>query len=49
MAESIAKKIQEYAFSIEISEEIHKLVLELENVCEQSCVELELELNNLKI
>ena len=45
----IAKKIQEYAFSIEISEEIHKLVLELENVCEQSCVELELELNNLKL
>jgi PAS domain S-box-containing protein len=43
----IAKRIQEYAFSIEISEDIHKLVLELENVCTQSCEELQIELDNL--
>jgi PAS domain S-box-containing protein len=45
--QEIAKRIQEYAFSIEISEEIHNLVLELENVCTQSCEELEIELTNL--
>ncbi len=46
--QEIAKRIQEYAFTIEITEEIHKLVLELEDVCIQSCEELEIELNNLK-
>jgi PAS domain S-box-containing protein len=45
--QEIAKRIQEYAFSIEISEEIHNLVLELENVCTQSFEELEIELTNL--
>ena len=45
--EQIAKRIQEYAFSIEISEEIHNLVLELEKVCSQSCEELKTELDNL--
>ncbi|MBC7525274.1 MAG: response regulator [Flavobacterium sp.] len=46
--QGIAKRIQEYAFTIEISVEIHKLVLELETVCTQSCQELQIELNNLK-
>ncbi|WP_300570802.1 ATP-binding protein [Flavobacterium sp.] len=44
----IAKKIQEYAYTIEISEEIHTMVLELETVCTNACEELEFELNNLK-
>jgi PAS domain S-box-containing protein len=46
--QSMAKRIQEYAFTIEITEEIHNLVLELEKVCTQACKELELELNHLK-
>jgi PAS domain S-box-containing protein len=45
--QEIAKRIQEYAFTIEITEDIHNLVLELENVCTKSCEELELELTNL--
>ncbi|MCV9929087.1 ATP-binding protein [Flavobacterium sp. LS1R49] len=46
--EKIAKKIQEYAFAIEISKEINELILELEKVCGQACEELEMELENLK-
>ena len=44
----IAKRIQEYAYSIEISQEILNLVLELENVCTVSFDELQIELLNLK-
>ena len=47
--QEIAQRIQEYAFSIEISEEIHQLVIELEKVCTQSCEELQVELKNLKL
>ena len=47
--QSIAKKIQEYAYSIEISNEINHLVQKLETVCKQSCKELERELNKLKV
>ncbi len=43
----IAIKIQEYATAIECSQELADLVLELENVCMQSCRELEFELTNL--
>ncbi|CAM3576655.1 PAS domain S-box protein [Flavobacterium psychrophilum] len=43
----IAKRIQEYAYTIEITEEIHSLVEELGEVCTQSCEELEIELNNI--
>lgn len=43
----IAKKIQEYAFSLELSKELDELILKLEKVCRQSCKELELELNEL--
>ena len=46
--QQIAKRIQEYAYTIEISEEIHNLILELEEVCTQSCLELEIELDNIK-
>ena len=45
----MAKKIQEYAFTIEITKEIHDIVTELEKVCSQACRELEIELENLKI
>lgn len=45
---NIAKKIQEYAFTIEINEEINALVLELEKNCSQACLELENELNKIK-
>lgn len=43
-----AKKIQEYAFSLELSIELHELILTLEKVCNHSFNELEIELNNLK-
>jgi CheY-like chemotaxis protein len=43
-----AKKIQEYAFSLELSIELHELILTLERVCNHSFNELEVELNNLK-
>lgn len=43
----LAKKIQEYAETLELSIEINDLVAELEKVCLQSCLELESELNNL--
>ena len=43
----IARKIQEYATAIENSQELGSLVLELENVCLQSCRELEVELTHL--
>ncbi|WP_310559465.1 hypothetical protein, partial [Flavobacterium sp.] len=44
-----AKRIQEYAFTIEITGEIQNMVLELEQVCTQACKELEIELKNLKL
>ena len=47
--ELMAKKIQEYAFTIEITKEIHDIVYELEKVCSQACLELEVELKNLNI
>jgi PAS domain S-box-containing protein len=46
--EKIAKKIQECAFTLEISKEIDELIIELEEVCVQACEELEGELENLK-
>ncbi|MCV9934454.1 ATP-binding protein [Flavobacterium sp. LS1R47] len=47
--EKIAKKIQEYAFAIEISKEINELILELEKACGEACEQLQMELENLKI
>ncbi|MGL2994478.1 ATP-binding protein [Flavobacterium sp. TSSA_36] len=44
----MAKKIYEYAFTIEINEEINALVLELEKSCSQACLELEHELKKIK-
>ena len=44
----MAEKIQEYAQKLELSEELNDLVIQLEKVCLQSFVELELELIQLK-
>ncbi|QBZ98508.1 PAS domain S-box protein [Flavobacterium sangjuense] len=46
--EELAKKIQDYAEKLELSEELNDLVTELEKVCLQSFVELENELIHLK-
>ena len=46
--ETVAKKIQEYAGTQKHLEEIHDLVLQLENVCAQACEELKEELKMIK-
>ncbi len=46
--EDMAKKIQEYAKNQQQSEGISDMVLEIENVCEHACLELEVELNVFK-
>ncbi|SFA92907.1 PAS domain S-box-containing protein [Flavobacterium swingsii] len=43
----VAMKIQEYAHSLELTKDLDKLILQLENVCTKACAELELELINL--
>jgi len=45
---NVAMKIQEYARKLELSNDLNKLILNVENVCTQACVELEIELINLK-
>ncbi len=46
--ETMAKKIQEYSTTLQETETIHDLVLQLENVCSQACLELEEELKLIK-
>jgi len=46
--EDMAKKVQEYAKNQQLSEGISDMVLEIENVCEHACKELEVELNVFK-
>nr|WP_315207585.1 response regulator [uncultured Flavobacterium sp.] len=46
--ENMAKKIQELATAQEQLEGIHDLVLQLEEVCLQTCIELEEELDTIK-
>ena len=46
--ENMAKKVQEFATNQEQLGEIKKMVAELGSVCEQSCRELEVELNRIK-
>ena len=46
--ETMAKKIQEYSSALQKSDTIHDLVLQLENVCSQACLELEEELKIIK-
>jgi HPt (histidine-containing phosphotransfer) domain-containing protein len=47
--ENMAKKIQEYAGSQQQTDKIHDLVIQLENVCNKACKELEEEYNLIKI
>jgi len=46
--ENMAKKVQEFASTQKQSEGISDMVLQLENVLEQSCEELEIEYNTIK-
>jgi hypothetical protein len=46
--ENMAKKIQELATAQGKLEGIHDLVLQLEKVCQQTCIELQEELNTIK-
>jgi two-component system CheB/CheR fusion protein len=46
--ENMAKKVQEISRTKTRSEEMPGLVLQLSTICEQACMELEIEFNNLK-
>jgi PAS domain S-box-containing protein len=46
--EDMAKKVQDSATAHENMDEINNLVLQLENICNQACKELEIEFNNIK-
>jgi len=46
--EHMAKKVQEYATTLNQEEEINDMILQLENVCTQACMELEEEYNTIK-
>jgi PAS domain S-box-containing protein len=46
--ENMAKKVQEYASTQQQTDVIHSMVLQLENVCNQACAELEEEFNMIK-
>jgi len=46
--ENMAKKVQEYASTQQQSDGIPGLVLQLENVCTQACIELKEEFNTIK-
>ncbi len=46
--ENMAKKVQEYASTQQQTEVIYSMVLQLENICNQACVELEEEFNTIK-
>jgi NTP pyrophosphatase (non-canonical NTP hydrolase) len=43
----MARQVQEYAVSQQLSVEIHDLVYQLENACGQACEELKEELEKL--
>jgi hypothetical protein len=46
--ENIAKTVQEYANTQQLTEDIPKLVVQLEDVCLQACDELKVEYNIIK-
>ena len=46
--ENMAKKIQDFAIAQEKTDEIDDLVLELEKICLQACIELQEEFNTIK-
>ena len=46
--ENMAKKVQEYAGTRQQTEKIHDLVMQLEDICNQACIELDEEVNMIK-
>jgi CheY-like chemotaxis protein len=46
--ENMAKKVQEYAGTLQQSDTIKDMVFQLGNVCTQACKELEIEFNRIK-
>ncbi len=46
--ENMAKKVQEYANTQHKDDGIHDMVLQLENICSQACIELEEEFHRIK-
>jgi CheY-like chemotaxis protein len=46
--ENMAKKVQEYAGTRQQTEKIHDLVTQLEDICNQACIELDEEVNIIK-
>jgi len=46
--ENMAKKVQEYASTQQLTEGIPDMVLQLEKICVQACEELEIEFNSIK-
>ncbi len=46
--EDMAKKIQDFATTQQFSAGISQMVIQLENICEQACEELEIELDKIK-
>jgi PAS domain S-box-containing protein len=46
--ENMAKKVQEYASTQKQTEEITGMVLQLENICMQACIELQEEFDSIK-
>lgn len=46
--ENMAKKVQEYASTQKQTEEINGMVLQLENICMQACIELQEEFDSIK-
>ena len=46
--ENMAKQIKEYAGTKQLPDGIHGLVLQIERVCYQACIELEAEFNEIK-
>ena len=46
--ESMAKKVQDFAGSVQHPDDISDLVLQLENVCTQACLELTESYNSMK-
>jgi hypothetical protein len=46
--EDMARKVQEYASTQQLTEGIPDMVLQLEKICIQACEELEIEFNSIK-
>ena len=45
---AMAKKIQQYSIALEVNDEVHDLVLQLEKACGQACIEMEEAYNSIK-